>query len=45
MLENVDPFKVMDMLGIENKLYCLDLIQGARNEVMRVKNAEGNKNG
>jgi hypothetical protein len=44
VLENVDPFKIMNMLGIKDQLFCLDLIQSARNEVMKVKNA-GKTNG
>lgn len=43
-MENVDPFKIMDMLGIDDQLFCLDLIQSTRNEVMKVKNA-GKTNG
>ena len=37
VLENVDPFKIMDMLGVKDQLYCLDLIQSARNEVLEIK--------
>lgn len=37
VLENVDPFKIMDMVGVKDHLYCLDLIQSARNEVMEIK--------
>jgi len=38
-----DPFQIMDMIGIDekDKLMCLDLIHGARNEVMRTKDAKG----
>lgn len=39
-LENIDPFKVMDMLGVKDKLYCLDLVQTARNEVLNVRKAK-----
>jgi hypothetical protein len=35
--ENIDPFKVMDLLKIKNQLHCLDLIQSARNYVLRNK--------
>lgn len=37
VIENIDPFKVMDLLGVKDQLYCLDLIQSARNEVMEIK--------
>jgi hypothetical protein len=38
-IENVDVFKVMELVGIkkEDQLYCLDLIQLVRGEVMRLK--------
>lgn len=37
VIENIDPFKIMDLVGIKDQLYCLDLIQSARNEVMEIK--------
>jgi len=39
VLENVDPFRIMGMLGInaQDRLYCLDLIQTARNKVLEIK--------
>ena len=37
MAENIDPFKIMDLLGIKEELYCLDMVQYARSEVMRAK--------
>ena len=40
VIENIDPFKIMSMLGVEDQLYCLDLIQSARNQVMELKRAE-----
>jgi len=42
-IENIDAFRVMDMVGIkeEDQLSCLDLIQHARNEVMRIKLLKG----
>ena len=45
VIENLDPFKVMKMVGIaENeRLFCLDLIQNARSEVMRSRNAKNEK--
>ena len=45
-MENIEPFKIMRLVGIEkaDRLYCLDMIQAARNEVMRIKLAKG-KNG
>lgn len=44
VIEN-DPFKIMDMIGIEkdDRLFCLDLIQGARNEVLKVQQEKGKK--
>jgi hypothetical protein len=38
-IENQDAFKIMDTLGIkpDERLYCLDLIQAAKGEVMRDK--------
>jgi len=38
-IENIDVFKIMELIGIEDRdrLYCLDLIQTVRNEVMRIK--------
>lgn len=38
-VEHVDPFVIMDMVGIRKKdqLWCLDLINGARNEVNALK--------
>lgn len=38
--ENIDPFKVMDLLGVTDQLYCLDLIQSARNEVNYIRHLE-----
>jgi len=37
IIENLDVFKIMDMVGIsqEDRLYCLDLVQGAKSEVMK----------
>ena len=32
--ENIDPFKIMKMLGVKDELYCLDLIQAARLDVI-----------
>jgi hypothetical protein len=45
-IENIDVFKVMDLIGIKpaDQLHCLDMIQAARNEVLRIKLAKG-KNG
>ena len=45
VLENIDPFHVMELVGIQEngKLFCLDLIQNARSEVMRAKNAKNKK--
>jgi len=42
-IKNIDAFRVMDMVGIkeEDQLSCLDLIQHARNEVMRIKLLKG----
>lgn len=39
VLESIDPFRIMDMLGIKvvDQLYCLDLIQTARNKVLEIK--------
>jgi len=34
----IDPFAVMDLYGIDDKLRCLDLIQYARGKVL----AKGN---
>ena len=44
-IENMDAFKIMDMVGIkqEERLYCLDLVQGARSEVMRDKQLKKGK--
>jgi len=41
-IENLDAFKVMDLVGIkpEDQLHCLDLIQSARGEVMTNKQAK-----
>lgn len=41
---NIDTLKIMDMVGIEkeDQLFCFDLIQAARNEVLyerSIKNA------
>jgi len=38
-IENIDVFKIMELVGIDDRdrLYCLDLIQPVRNEVMRIK--------
>jgi hypothetical protein len=46
IMENIEPFKIMRLVGIEkaDRLYCLDMIQAARNEVLRIKLAKG-KNG
>jgi len=45
VIENIDPFKVMNLVGIEDdeKLFCLDLIQNAKSEVTRSKNAKKGK--
>lgn len=45
MIENIDPFRVMDLVGIieDEKLFCLDLIQNAQSEVMRANNAKKKK--
>ena len=45
MIENINTFQIMELVGIRNdeKLFCLDLIQYARSEVMRAKNAENQK--
>jgi len=42
-IENIDVFKIMRMIGIAKKdrLYCLDLVQLARNEVMIIKLQKG----
>lgn len=40
VLEHIDPFKIMDMLGVDDQLYCLDLVQTARNEVLKVRRAK-----
>ncbi len=40
-IENIDPFKIMDLLEIKEQMHCLDLIQSARNEVLEVKRLEG----
>ncbi len=39
-LDNICPFTVMKMIGIKKQdhLYCLDIIQSVRNEVLRVQN-------
>jgi len=39
MIEHIDPFRVMDLVGIheDERLFCLDLIQNARSEVMKAK--------
>jgi hypothetical protein len=39
VLENIDPFKIMGAVGIrtEDHIYCLDLIQAARNKVLEIK--------
>lgn len=44
-IETIDVFKIMDLVGIkkEDCLYCLDLIQNARSEVM--VNKQLNKKG
>jgi hypothetical protein len=45
-MENIEPFRIMRLVGIkkEDRLFCLDMIQAARNEVLRIKLAKG-KNG
>ena len=45
IVENMDPFRIMKMLGVHknDRLSCLDSIQAARNEVMRIKLAKGKK--
>jgi len=45
VIENIDPFQVMGLVGIEEdeKLFCLDLIQNARSEVMKSQNAKKGK--
>jgi len=42
MIEGINVFEIMDLIGIKNddKLYCLDSVQYARNEVMKVKQRE-----
>ncbi len=44
--ENIDPFKVMDFFKIKKKeqLFCLDVIQSARNKVLEIQ-LEDIKNG
>lgn len=39
IIKNLDVFKIMDIVGImpEDRLYCLDLVQGAKSEVMKDK--------
>jgi len=39
IIENLDIFKIMDIVGImpEEHLSCLDLVQGAKNEVMKAR--------
>ncbi len=46
-IENIDPFRIMKMVGVhkDDRLFCLDLIQVTRNEVMRLKIAKGKTNG
>ena len=45
MIEHIDPFQIMDLVGIQEneKLFCLDLIQNAKSEVMRARNAKTKK--
>jgi len=45
MIENIDPFKIMELVGIkeDEKLFCLDLIQNAKSEVTRAINAKREK--
>ena len=45
VIENIDPFRIMKMIGIhkDDRIRCLDMIQGARNEVMKIKLAKGKK--
>lgn len=45
VLENIDPFKIMKLLGVHDRLYCIDLIQGARNAVLEARQAKGQANG
>jgi len=44
-IENLDAFRIMDMIGIKKKdqLYSLDLIQSAKGEVMRHKQLKKGK--
>lgn len=46
-IENLEPFRIMRMVGVykKDRLFCLDLIQAVRNEVMRLKFAKGKTNG
>ena len=36
-IENIDVFRVMDLVGVkkEDQLQCLDLVQAVRGEVMK----------
>ena len=45
VIDNVDSFRIMKMIGIhkDDRIRCLDMIQGARNEVMKIKLAKGKK--
>ena len=45
VIENIDPFRIMKMVGIhkDDRIQCLDMIQGARNEVMKIKLAKVKK--
>jgi len=44
-IENLDVFIIMDMVGIgsDERLYCLDLVQGAKGEVMKDKQLKKGK--
>jgi hypothetical protein len=39
--EGIDPFKVMELLGVDDQLRCLDLIQSARIDVLELIRTKG----
>jgi hypothetical protein len=36
-IENADPFKIMELLGVDDHLYCFDMINFVRNEVIKTR--------